>query len=118
MPADTADVDAASGKRSNWLFDTRRLRVYADPVTGVPVIGIGVPESLGGQPPPLYRDAVFFCPWPGFAPMGGPDGEPCRRQRRKARRFLVTGTPTRSVRPPLIGVKGGRFANRTLGVLS
>jgi hypothetical protein len=112
MPADTADVDAASGKRSNWLFDTRRLRVYANPVTGVPVTGIGVPESNGGQPPPFSGMRSFFVRGLALLLWAGRAGS------LRARRYRLAGTPTRSVRPPLIGVEGGRLNNRTNGELS
>ena len=96
-----------------WMngFDTRRRLSYAQPVTGVPVIGFGSPESLGGQPPPFSGMRSFFVRGLALLLWAGRAGS------RKARRFLETGLPTRSVPPTLL--EGGRwFANRTLGVVS
>lgn len=57
-------------------LDLSACTSYAKFVTGVPVIGIGVPKALGGQPPSLSGNRHFFRPWFGFSPMGGPNGEP------------------------------------------
>ena len=57
-------------------LDLSACTSYAKFVTGVPVIGIGVPKALGGQPPSLSGSRHFFRPWFGFSPMGGPNGEP------------------------------------------
>ena len=69
-------------------------RGYADSVTGVPVIGICSPEALGGQPPFPCESRHFLRPWFGFAPMGGPNGEPKGSPVPSGRSANPFGSPT------------------------
>jgi hypothetical protein len=52
-------------------LDATACRVYAQSVIGVPMIGFGSPNSLGGQPPSPHGSRHFLRPWSGVAPMGG-----------------------------------------------
>ena len=108
------DLHSASrlGDSSNYLTTACGMG-YASLVAGIPAAGIGVPNYQADTPPPAVT-AVFLCP-PSMAVLSFWAG---RVGSLRARRFLVAGTPTRTV-PPIfaIGVAtGGDFQSSLSGV--